>query len=124
MPPIDDILASDVWLRGQDSNLRPPAYEAGELPTAPPRVRIGVPRGYQPLARGRFASQVCGAIKKPLREVSRCSLSFAFQPTPGCLRYSCRIGVRGRPRHAAGSAPLPSIGPAGVPLLHSGQQPG
>ena len=24
-------------LRGQDSNVRPPGYEPGELPTAPPR---------------------------------------------------------------------------------------
>ncbi len=25
------------WVRGQDSNLRPSAYEADKLPTAPPR---------------------------------------------------------------------------------------
>ena len=25
------------WLRGSDSNGRPPGYEPGELPTAPPR---------------------------------------------------------------------------------------
>ena len=28
---------SSTWLRGLDSNERPPGYEPGELPTAPPR---------------------------------------------------------------------------------------
>ena len=27
----------NIWLRGEDSNLRPLGYEPNELPTAPPR---------------------------------------------------------------------------------------
>lgn len=34
---------SSPWVREQDSNLRPPAYGAGELPTAPSRnVKVGI----------------------------------------------------------------------------------
>jgi hypothetical protein len=64
-----------------------------------------VPHCYQQLAHGRFASQVCGLIMSSL-ETSLLRLSFAFQPTPGCLRYSYRTpnvlpakGGRVRPVH-------------------------
>ncbi len=38
------------WWRGSDSNRRPPAYETGKLPTAPPRYTDKSPRG--PVSRG------------------------------------------------------------------------
>ena len=32
-----EAVVASSWLRGSDSNGRPPGYEPGELPTAPPR---------------------------------------------------------------------------------------
>ena len=37
-----------VWLRGQDSNLRHPGYEPGELPTVLPRIVFGGDDGNHP----------------------------------------------------------------------------
>lgn len=52
---LDDLCQlSDMCCGGQDSNLRPSAYETDELTTAPPRIVCVVEEGLEPSTSGRY----------------------------------------------------------------------
>ncbi len=84
-----------TWLRGKDSNQRPPGYEPDELPTAPPRDIKYLVRKTGAEDRGRtgtvgkdhgILSPACLPIP-PLRQVLRKNL------LPNVLRLAPRVGL-------------------------------